>query len=466
MKGQWRIEKDSLGEQEIPKDAYYGIQSFRASQNFKISHTQVHEELIRDYLLLKKAAALANFSVGALEKKEANAIVAAVDDLLANDFKKHFIVDAYQAGAGTSQNMNANEVIANRANEMLGHALGSYCPIHPNDHVNRSQSTNDTYPTVLRLSTLTLSKKLFLELDLLQKSFHQKSVEFDPILKSGRTHLQDAVPIRLGQEFSAYRDTCLALLHLLSQAQHALRELGIGGSAVGTGINVPPAYRTRILEELKKIFADLDLRSAPNLLMATQSQLPSLIYSNALRAIALELIRICNDLRLLSSGPNTGLAEIHLPDTQPGSSIMPGKVNPSILEMGNQVCFKVLGNDLTQAMALQAGQLELNVMMPIMAQVSLESTEILTQAIKTIRLRCIDGIEANRERCQYYLEQSSQIATALNPLLGYQKVAEITKEALKTRQSVLNVVREKKLLSENQLQDLIHPKSLTEPPES
>lgn len=465
MSEHFRIERDTLGELKIPAGAYYGIQSFRASQNFQISRTQVHPEMIRSYLLLKKAAALAHLSLGDLDPLKAHGISDAVDDLLKHDFRKYFIVDAYQAGAGTSQNMNANEVIANRANQMLGYPLGCYKPIDPHDDVNRSQSTNDTYPTVLRLSCLTLSKKLYTELSLLAVSLDQKAGEFDGILKSARTHLQDAVPMRLGQEFSGYRDTLHALLSLLNQSQDLLRELGIGGSAAGTGLNVPINFRTQILEQLKGSFDDSGLYLTRNLFMSMQSQLPLMVYSNVLRAIALELTRICNDLRLLSSGPANGFGEIQLPETQAGSSIMPGKTNPSILEMANQVCFKVLGNDSALALAMQAGQLELNIMIPLMAQTSLESTEILTQAIRAIRTRCIDGLTANIDRCKKYFEQTSQIATALNPFLGYERVAKITQDALSSGQSVIEFVRQHKILTENELAHLIDTKSLTEPPE-
>jgi aspartate ammonia-lyase len=458
-----RTEKDSLGELKIDDGVYYGIQSYRASQNFQISGTQVHPELIRSYLLLKKAAARANQKVGVLDAALADAIANAIDDLLKGDYLKYFIVDAYQAGAGTSQNMNANEVIANRANEMLGHALGSYAPIHPNDQVNQSQSTNDTYPTAMRLATLTLSRALGQELHLLARCFEKKAQEFDSVLKAARTHLQDAVPIRLGQEFSAYARVCDQVAELIQHAQHSLRELGIGGSAAGTGVNVPAGYRAAIISELQKIFADEKIRLSPNLVAAMQSQLPMMIYSNALRALALELTRIFNDLRLLSSGPTNGLQEITLPSSQPGSSIMPGKVNPSILEMGNQVCFKVLGNDTALAFAIQAGQLELNVMMPVMSQLALESTHLLTNMLRTVRERAIEGITANREQCAHYAESTSQIAAALNPILGYEKAGEIAKAALKKKMSVIALVREQKLLTEAQIQTLLDPCTLTEP---
>lgn len=456
-----RTEKDSIGELKLPDNVYYGIQSHRASQNFPISQTQVHPELIRSYLLLKRAAAKANQISGVLNAKRANAIVRAVNDLLESDFRKHFVVDAYQAGAGTSQNMNTNEVIANRANQLLGKKLGEYDPVHPNDHVNMSQSTNDTYPTAMRLASLTLSKALLSQLRLLEKSFDKKAKEFDSVLKAARTHLQDAVPIRLGQEFAAYRDAVSQCADLIESAQKLLRELGIGGSAAGTGINVPAKYRRAILQELKRLFKDQDLRLSENMCFAMQSQLPMMVYSNALRAFALELTRITNDLRLLSSGPTNGLAEIKLPSTQPGSSIMPGKVNPSILEMTNQVLFKILGNDVAMAFAMQAGQLELNVMMPLMSQVALESTHLATNAVAALRTKCIDGIAANIEQCRKYAEKTSAIATALNPVIGYERAAEVAKHSLKTNRSVIDLVREKGLLSETQIKALLDPKKLT-----
>lgn len=456
-----RIEKDGLGEMSIPENAYFGIQSYRASKNFQISGTQVHTELIKTYLRLKKAAAHANLSVKSLDGEKALAISKAVEKLLSEDFQRHFIIDAYQAGAGTSQNMNANEVIANVANVMMGGKLGVYDHIHPNDHVNMSQSTNDTYPTAMRLATLILSKDLLRELQHLSISFKDKAQEFDLVIKSARTHLQDAVPIRLGQEFGAYQSTITHLIELVIYAQDSLRELGIGGSAAGTGINVPKGFKEAILAELKTEFKDDDLHLSSNMCSAMQSQLPMMVYSNALRAIALELTRICNDLRLLASGPATGIGEIILPSTQPGSSIMPGKVNPSILEMANQVLFKVLGNDQTMAYAIQAGQLELNVMMPIMAQTALESTHILTNTLRALRELCISGITANVVVCEKHAGQSSQIVTALNPIIGYAKAAELTKESLRTHKSIIELVREHKILSEEQIKSVLDPFKLT-----
>lgn len=462
-----RIEEDSIGQLEIEEDAYYGIQSFRASQNFPISGTQVHPLMIKSFLLLKKAAAIANEKAHVLEPKKARAIVAAVDQLLEleayKDSSKYFIVDAYQAGAGTSQNMNANEVIANKANEILGNKLGSYAEINPNDHVNMSQSTNDSYPTVMRLATLALSHELLTELELFSVSLGVKAQEFDHILKAGRTHLQDAVPIRLGQEFAAYKYTVDQLIKLILMAQASLRLLGIGGSAVGTGINVPKGYRGYIIEELRALFHDKNLTIAPNLVAAMQSQLPMMIYSNALRASALELTRMMNDWRLLSSGPNTGLAEIILPSSQPGSSIMPGKINPSLLEMGNQVFFKVIGNDNAMAFAISAGQLELNVMMPLMAQLSLESTHLMKNALHSIRERCLDGIKASEKQCEKYLGLTSQIVTALSPVIGYAKASELAKESLSVNKSVIELIKEKKILSDEQFETILNLREMTEP---
>ncbi|MBY0412676.1 MAG: aspartate ammonia-lyase [Bdellovibrionales bacterium] len=458
-----RIESDGLGELAIPDEVYYGIQSFRASKNFPISGTQVHDELIKIFIKLKKSAAIANQKTQVLDLEKSRAITEACDRLLEEDYKKHFIIDAYQAGAGTSQNMNANEVIANKANVLLGGKLGVYDHIHPNDHVNMSQSTNDTYPTVMRLATLTLSKNLLREMILLKGALKNKSLEFDLIIKSGRTHLQDATPIRLGQEFQAYETTIEKLIEVIINAQEYLRELGIGGSAVGTGINVPKGFRNEILNELQNALEDDALYLAKDMCSSMQSQLPMMIYSNGLRLISLELTRICNDLRLLSSGPSTGLAEIKLPSTQPGSSIMPGKVNPSILEMANQVFFKVLGNDQAMAFALQAGQLELNVMMPVMAQLALESTHILTNALKTLRELCINGIIADKERCEHFASSTSQIVTVLNPIIGYTKAAELAKRSIKEKKSIIDLVRLEGLLSDDAIKEILNPMKLTIP---
>ncbi len=461
-----RIEKDFLGEAEIESNAYYGIESLRAKKNFPISNQQVHPEMLKSYLLLKKAAALANYESHLLSKVETEAITKAIDQIIAEekifDQIYYFIIDSYQAGAGTSQNMNINEVIANVANEICGYPLGSYGFIHPHNHVNLSQSTNDTYPTALRLATLSLSKKLLREISLCSSELDTLAKSFNHILKVGRTHLQDALPMRLGQEFSGYKSTLDKLYKLLLQAHNYLYELGIGGSAIGTGQNVPKAYPENILKHLRLLFVEPHLYLSHNLFFSMQSQLPMMIYSNALRAICLEFTRIVNDLRLMASGPATGFQEIFLPETQPGSSIMPGKINPSILEMGNQVFFKVLGNDTAMAYALQAGQLELNVMMPLMAQVSLESTMILTNALKSIRENCLKGMRANEAQCEKNAGLSVHIVTALSPLIGYTQSAELAKEARKRNKSIIDLVKEKNLLSEKQIEKYLDLKKISE----
>lgn len=458
-----RIEKDILGELEIPNESYYGIQTYRAFHNFQISGTQIHPVLINSYLLLKKAAAIANQKINSLDSVKADAIILAVNRLLESDFHNHFIVDTYQAGAGTSQNMNANEVIANLANKLLGGKLGAYDLINPNDHVNMSQSTNDTYPTVMQLSTLVLSRILIIELEKLSHEFGMKSVKFDNIIKSGRTHLQDALPIRLGQEFKVYQEITDQIIALLKNAQTYLRDLGIGGSAIGTGVNVANGFRHNILDQLKNLFNDNELKLANNMCASMQSQLPMIVYSNALRVCALQFTKIFNDLRLLSSGPQNGFGEITLPETQAGSSIMPGKINPSMLEMGNQVCFKVLGNDSAMGLAIQAGQLELNVMMPLMASLVLESTHLLINMIQAVREKCIVGIEANIENCKKQAERTSQIATALNPIIGYQKASELAKEALHSHKTISELVLEKNILTKNQINEFLDPYKLTTP---
>lgn len=456
-----RIDKDGIGEIELPYNVYYGSESYRSYLNFQISGTQVHPIMIRNYLLLKKAAAIANKKCGVIDTKISDTIVLSVNELLKTDFKRHFIIDTYQAGAGTSQNMNANEVIANKANEILGGELGAYRFVHPNDHVNKSQSTNDTYPTVMQLSCLTLSQGVVIELELLAKAFEEKSLDFNHVLKAGRTHLQDAVPIRLGQEFKAYQVIVEQIKKLIIESQSYLRQLGIGGSAIGTGINVPRNFPHNILSELKEIFDDNDLQLADDMCASMQSQMPIIIYSNALRVCALELTKILNDLRLLSSGPTNGFGEILLPVVQSGSSIMPGKINPSVLEMGNQVMFKVLGNDSALGFAIQAGQLELNVMMPLMAHLVLESSQILMNAIFSIREKCILGIQANLDQCSKHAMQSPQIATALNPILGYKKVGEVVKEALSNHTTVLEIVKKYHLLNDKQIEDLLNIERLT-----
>ena len=455
-----RTEKDSLGLVKVPENALYGAQTQRALENYQISGKIAHSELIIAFLNLKKAAAITNANHERLSKQNSSLIIRAIETLeniLKNEPKKcveFFPIDPYQAGAGTSQNMNFNEVIANLANQFVDKPLGTYSPIHPNDHVNCSQSTNDVFPTAMRMAILESSSQLKLEIDSISKAFFKKSNEWKNILKSGRTHLQDAVPIHLGEEFNAYSITLAKCGSWIELGRDQLRVLGIGGSAVGTGLNVPQGYAKQMVEELTQLTGE-KLRLAPNLIEAMQSQSPILFYSSMLRLVAVEMTRICNDLRLLASGPMTGLAEIILPAVQPGSSIMPGKVNPSIVEMANQTWFSVLGMDQTLVYCTQAGQLELKVMMPMMAYTAIEATRVTTHATRTLRTFCIEGLQANEPRLKKYFETTPQIATALTPRLGYEKTAELVKEALATGESIVELVRKKQLLSTEELESLL-----------
>jgi aspartate ammonia-lyase len=456
-----RIEKDTLGEVRVPDGALYGAQTQRAVENYPISGLREHPQFIRAFVLLKRAAALANRELGALDDERAQAIVAACDRIL-TDFaghRQHFVVDVFQAGAGTSFNMNCNEVIANLANVAMGGELGRYDRVHPNDHVNMAQSTNDVFPTALRVCTRFLLDRLLLELDDLGDALDAKGAEFRDVIKSGRTHLQDAVPVTLGQEFAAYAAAMRRSTRLLRNTAEEVDELAIGGTATGTGINTPPGYRFVVLRHLNAS-TGLQFRAAPDLREGMQSQLPVVAVSAALRNLALELTRITNDLRLLSSGPMTGLAEIQLPSVQPGSSIMPGKVNPSMLECMNQVLFHIIGADTAIAYASQAGQLELNVMMPLMAFEISFSMEILKNYLPVFTGKCIRGIEANRERCEAYYISSPSLATALNPIIGYAAAAEIAKESAKTGKRIPDLLREKKLLSEEKIAEIFTPEFL------
>jgi aspartate ammonia-lyase len=457
-----RIEKDSLGQKEVPADAYYGLQSVRAMENFPISGLRKHARMVDAMVLVKKAAALANAELGLLKPEVSKAIGAAADEVLAGKLRDHFVVDVYQMGAGTSFHMNVNEVLANRAIELLGGKKGDHTIVHPNDHVNMAQSTNDVIPTAMRIAGRLLLGELLPVLQDLQTALAAKAKEFDGILKSARTHLQDAVPIRLGQEFAAYAVTIGKCRELIAAAARSLEELGIGGSAAGTGLNTHPQYRFKLVEHLRA-WTDINWRNAPDMREAMQSHLPIAEASSALRLLALELIRICNDLRLLASGPTTGFAEIVLPAVQPGSSIMPGKVNPSMAEMLNMVCFQVIGNDLTVSMAVQAGQLELNVMMPVMAYNLHHSIEILKNALRVFIDRCVVGIVADADRCRRYAESSMALATALNTYVGYARAAEVVKRALREQKTIIEVVREEKLLTEAEIAKILDPIKLTEP---
>ncbi len=461
-KKQYRIEKDSLGEVNVPMGAYYGVQTVRALENFPISGIRPHPVFTRSMVYVKRAAAKVNSELGCLDDEKSNAIIKAADRIIAGEFQDQFVVDVYQAGAGTSYNMNVNEVIANIAIESLGGERGDYSVIHPNDHVNFGQSTNDVFPTTMRIAALSLLKELFPVVNELANALNEKAEEFDSVIKSGRTHLQDAAPIKFSQEFSGYASAVSKALEKTRRASDALKELGIGGTAVGTGLNTHPDYAQKIISELEKI-TGLDVRAASNCFEAMQSNAPVTEVSGAVKVLATELIRIANDLRLLSSGPKTGLAEITLPAVQPGSSIMPGKVNPVMAEMLNMVCFSIIGNDLTITMASQAGQFELNVMMPVMQYKLLDSVSILINALKVFTDKCVKGIMVNEERCYQYATSSMAIVTALNPYIGYSKAAEAAKESLSTGKSIKEIILEKKLMSEEKLDELLSPISMTKP---
>jgi len=457
-----RTEKDSLGTKEIPANVYYGIQTARAVENYPISGMRAHPTLIRAFGMVKEAAAEANRELGLINEKAANAIIQAAKEIQQGKWNDEFVVDVFQAGAGVSFHMNTNEVIANRAIEILGGTLGDYSKVHPNDHVNYGQSTNDVFPTGMRLATLLELEKLYPVLDSLAAALETKGKEFHAILKSGRTHMQDAVPMRLGQEFAAYAGAIGRAKDAIRSSAELLRELGLGGSAVGTGINTHPDYREKATKSLSRISGQ-KLVPADDMRYAMQSNLAMAAVSSALRNLALEIIRVSNDLRLLSSGPNTGMAEINLPALQPGSSIMPGKINPVIPELAAMVSFQVIGNDVAVAMAVQAGQLELNVMMPTMAYSVLQSITILTNMLRQFTDKCVAGITANDKRCNFYVQATVSLATALNPYIGYAKAAEIAKEAVATGRSIIEIAREKKLLSEKEINEILDPVRMTEP---
>ena len=455
-----RVERDSLGTKRVPAFAYYGIQTLRAVENFPISGLRLQPEMVRAYALIKKAAAHANHAVGALPRRLASAISRACDEILRGRLSDQFVVDVYQAGAGTSFHMNVNEVLANRANELLGAPKGSYRPLRPNDHVNMAQSTNDTFPTAMRLAGLMMRSPLVEAMTGLEGSLRRKARQFAGVVKSGRTHLQDAVPVRLGREFGAYALAVRKARTHLEETAAALHELNLGGTAAGTGMNAHPRYRGLAIRRLAR-WTNLPLRPAEDLMERTQSLGDFARLSGSLRSYALELIRIANDLRLMSSGPNTGLGEIDLPAVQPGSSIMPGKVNPVIAEMVDMVGFQVLGHDATVAYAAQAGQLELNVMMPVTAYNLLQSLRLLTAASRALAIRCVDGITANRARCEALAHRSLALATALNPQIGYLNAATVAKESLRTGRSPLELAIERRLLDPRTAKRLLDPVRLS-----
>jgi aspartate ammonia-lyase len=457
-----RVERDSLGERHIPKDAYYGVQTHRAMENFPISGLRPKPAYVEATVHIKRAAAVVNKQLGLLEEKKADAIIHAADEVLSGKLREWFVVDVYQAGAGTSHNMNVNEVLANRAIEILGGQKGDYKLVGPNDDVNMSQSTNDVCPTAIRIGALMEVEKLLPVLKRLEESFGVKGREFDHIVKSGRTHLMDATPVRLGQEFKAYAVNIAKHREAIERAAESCSELGIGGTAVGTGLNAHPRYRAMIVEQLTKQLG-YEFRMADDYFEAMQSLRPMVELSGAVRNLAQDLSRIASDIRLLASGPKTGLTEINLPAVQPGSSIMPGKVNPSIAEMVNQVCFQVIGCDTTILLSAQAGQLELNVMMPVVAFNLLHEIEVLRNASDVFVRFCIAGITANEERCRFYAENSTSVVTVLNPHIGYLAAAEIAKEYLRSGKSIRELVLEKGLLTKEQLDKVFDLRGMTEP---
>jgi len=456
-----RVERDPLGDLPVPAAALWGIQTERARLNFPISNLRPLAPFVDAVVRIKKAAALTHQDTRRLDAKLADAIIRAADEILGGQHRDQFVVDPYQAGAGTSHNMNANEVLANRANELLGGKRGEYKPVHPNDHVNMAQSTNDVIPTAIRLAALAELPGLLEALDRLARAFLAKGKAFDSIVKSGRTHLQDATPIRLGQEFTAYGHTVERNRERIVRAADDLRDLGIGGTAVGTGLNAEPRYPALMVKHLKSI-TGVELREGQDRVQLMQSMGDPAAFSGALRTYAADLGKIASDLRLLASGPRTGFAEIVLPAVQPGSSIMPGKVNPSIPEMVNMVCFQVIGNDVAVATAAEAGQLELNVMMPVIAHNVLASMLILGNATRVLAERCVEGIEADAAQCAHWLERSPALVTALAPKIGYAEAAKLAKEAVAKNVTVRQLVIEKGLLKGKELDEVLDLRAMTE----
>jgi aspartate ammonia-lyase len=457
-----RTEKDSLGTKELQDSIYYGVQTARAVENFPISGWKAHPSFIKGTVEIKKAAALVHQELGVLPKEKAEVIVKAADEILSGKLRDQFVVDVFQAGAGTSHNMNTNEVIANRALELLNHKKGEYEIISPNDHVNMGQSTNDVIPTAIRLAVLFEIKEFLPKLEKLEQAFLKKSCEFYPILKSGRTHLQDATPIRLGQEFSGYAANLSRHKEKISKTSEDLYALGLGGTAVGTGLNTHPSYREKVAQQLN-LQTGLPLKPAANYFEAMQSMAVFAFLSSTVKNLTLDLIRIANDFRLLASGPNTGLAELILPAVQPGSSIMPGKINPVLAEMLNMVCFYLVGCDSSVSYAVQAGQLELNVMMPLLAYLLPTSITILGNALEAFSDKCVSGLQADQGRCEDYAEKTLSIVTALNPYIGYLKAAEIAKESQKTGKRIRDLVLEKGLLPKEKLDEVLDIPKMTEP---
>jgi aspartate ammonia-lyase len=455
-----RIERDPLGDYAVPADAYYGIQTQRAVDNFPISGLRAPSELITATVLVKKAAAAANAGTGRLPSDIAGAILAAADEILSGKLRDQFVVDVYQAGAGTSHNMNTNEVLANRAAEILGAPKGVYTKVHPNDHVNMSQSTNDVFPTATRVALLLNHAPLVDSARRLQAALENKSRAFAHVLKVGRTHLQDAVPITFGEVFGGYAACIQRAADELDAASEQLMELNLGATAVGTGLNAGDDYADAAVDHLRA-YTKLPVRRATNLFRVTQSMGDVAAYSGAMRRLSIELGKIASDLRLLSMGPRAGLSEIALPAVQPGSSIMPGKVNPSVPEMVNQVCYQVMGCDITVAIAAEAGQLELNVMMPVIAWNALHSSRILREAMTALRAKTVEGLAVDADRARELLDRSTAVATALSPRIGYAATAEIAKESVRTGKSIRQVARERGVLTDAELDALLAPERMT-----
>jgi fumarate hydratase, class II len=462
MPGAYRTEKDSLGEMRVPEEALYGAQTQRAVLNFPVSGMRPYPAFVWSMIVIKRAAAEVNRDLGLLDPTVAGAIIQAADEVLAGGHRDQFVVDPFQAGAGTSHNMNVNEVLANRANQLLGFKLDDpHKPVSPNDHVNMAQSTNDTIPTAIRLGVLWRMDELLGAVNGLADALDEKAAEFDDVVKSGRTHLQDAVPVRLGQEFGAYAGAVRHDGERIEAAADRLRRLGIGGTATGTGLNAHPAYHVRMIEKLSELTGQ-PLRGSGNLFESMQSMADAADFSASLRTLCIDLVRIANDFRLLSSGPATGLDEIRLPAVQPGSSIMPGKVNPVLAEMVDMACFHVQGCDLTVALAAQAGQLELNVMMPIIAHNLFEMMHVLIGALNAFTTKCVQGIAANREKASGWLARNAILVTALNPVIGYLNGAAVAKEAMATGKTIKEVVVERGLLPAEQVDELLDVYALTE----
>ncbi|MGL4346271.1 MAG: aspartate ammonia-lyase [Cellulosilyticaceae bacterium] len=462
IEGGYREENDSIGSKEVPKHVYYGVQTLRAAENFRITGLEMHSEIINSLAQIKKASAITNYEVGLLDKKVADAIVRACDEILAGKLHEYFIVDPIQGGAGTSLNMNANEVIANRAIEILGGEKGDYDIVNPNDHVNYGQSTNDVIPTAGKMTALKLLDNAQAELERLYEALLVKADEFDDVIKMGRTQMQDAVPIRLGQEFNAYAAAVKRDIYRMEKAKNEMRSLNLGGTAIGTGLNADEQYLKRVVPNLDRI-TGLGLVQAFDLIDGTQNLDGFVAVSGAVKAAAVTLSKMCNDLRLMSSGPRTGFGEINLPPKQNGSSIMPGKVNPVIPEVVNQVAFNIIGNDLTITMAVEAGQLELNAFEPIIFYCLFQSIDTLTYAVNTLVDNCIVGISANRERCRMLVENSVGIITAICPHVGYQEAARLAKQAIKTGESVRDMILNEGLLNQEDLDKILDTMGMTEP---